>query len=56
MAEKTRMDNERSGTMDGKLGEWLKVIGVIAIVCILFKACSSDRGGGCIPDDGAYSF
>lgn len=42
--------------MDGKLGEWLKVIGIIAILCLLFKACSSDRGGGCIPDDGAYTF
>lgn len=42
--------------MDGKLGEWLKVICVIAIIVVLFKACSSEHSGGCIPNDGAYSF
>lgn len=43
--------------MDGKIGEWLKAIGVIALICLVFKACDSNRsGGGCTPDDGVYTF
>lgn len=38
-------------------GYILKIIGVLAILFCIGKACNTGRGGGgCTPEDGSYSF
>lgn len=40
---------------ESNFGYLLKMVGVLAILFCIGKACKPD-GGGCTPEDGSYSF